>query len=484
MNIIICCFKSCLKGENDREYYNVLELDPRCDHDSIRKQYRKLSLVNHPDRSSQRGAEATAGQIDKFLRVKEAYDVLSDRKRRKLYDELGASGLKFFENPTDFKFLIQNFQRNRKDRCKMLSFILFAFLSLLVLPVFFSLKCDGTLGPSFKWVEIWIPMWIVDLLLLGVAFYVVMAKDLPSEGGEIPPPKIVTWCNKLLTVVSASLFVLLQVLTMIRLDGYVNWSWFVVFAPWFLLQVMVVLVTFSAAFLNTVPLPDRREYSNLGRVEIGESDELVEKYFQSEVHYNQKILVQSAGKRKVVVALLRIWFAAFLAAKIDQSVSWNWGLVFLPVWLYLLINFVYAVYYKTWSYRLKDELNIEAIALGTERDPIQLANAVQAEQLSSMSSSINRRNPLLIALLLVCRLQLGTAISTFIIILPIFIIIGCSCIVFFCGFCFFSVMDVEDLESGPTYEEIRSSVNRRQGVEGRRQGSGIQPPTSYSLTLE
>ena len=53
-----------------------------------------------------------------------------------------------------------------------------------------------------------------------------------------------------------------------------------VFAPWFLLEVLVVLVTFSAAFLTTVPLPDRREYSNLGRMEIGESDELVEKYFQ------------------------------------------------------------------------------------------------------------------------------------------------------------------------------------------------------------
>ena len=121
--------------------------------------------------------------------------------------------------------------------------------------------------------------------------------------GEIPPPKIVTWCNKLLTIVSVSLFVLLQVLTMVRLDGYVNWlvpavfickflqilcyddspikrSWFVVWAPWFLLEVMVVLLTFPTAFLTTVPLPDRRAYSNLGRVEIGESDELVETYFQ------------------------------------------------------------------------------------------------------------------------------------------------------------------------------------------------------------
>ena len=38
--------------------------------------------------------------------------------------------------------------------------------------------------------------------------------------------------------------------------------------------------------------------------------------------------------------------------------------------------------------------------------------------------------------------------------------------VFFCGFCYFSVMDVEDLESGPTYEEIRSSVEEiRSSVE-------------------
>ena len=69
---------------------------------------------------------------------------------------------------------------------------------------------------------------------------------------------------------------------------------------------------------------------------------------KTETSYNEKILEQSVGKKAVVVALLRIWFAAFLAAKIDQSVDWNWGLVFLPVWIYLTMQYAYAVYYNSW----------------------------------------------------------------------------------------------------------------------------------------
>ena len=53
----------------------------------------------------------------------------------------------------------------------------------------------------------------------------------------------------------------------------------------------------------------------------------------------------------MIVALLRIWFAAFLAAKIDQSVGWSWGLVFLPVWLYLFMQYAFAVYYHYWCVR-------------------------------------------------------------------------------------------------------------------------------------
>ena len=56
--------------------------------------------------------EVTQEHKQRFLKVKEAYDVLSDPKRRKLYDELGATGLKLVENPTevDHTQLLKNFQ--------------------------------------------------------------------------------------------------------------------------------------------------------------------------------------------------------------------------------------------------------------------------------------------------------------------------------------------------------------------------------------
>lgn len=108
------CFRSCLKGENDHEYYDVLEIDnPNvATIDSIKKQYKKLSLSLHPDKLAQKGIEVTAEHKQKFLKIKEAYDVLSDPKRRRLYDELGASGLKLMENPkeVDPMTILRNYQ--------------------------------------------------------------------------------------------------------------------------------------------------------------------------------------------------------------------------------------------------------------------------------------------------------------------------------------------------------------------------------------
>jgi DnaJ-class molecular chaperone len=64
------------------------------------------------DKLAQRGVEVTAEHKQKFLKIKEAYDVLSDPKRRRLYDQLGASGLKLMEHPTevDPMTILRNYQ--------------------------------------------------------------------------------------------------------------------------------------------------------------------------------------------------------------------------------------------------------------------------------------------------------------------------------------------------------------------------------------
>lgn len=72
-------------------YYKILNLNPEADLKEIRKSYKRLALIWHPDRNSAPEAE------DKFKEIAEAYEVLSDSNKKKKYD----SGFKFTTD--DFK---------------------------------------------------------------------------------------------------------------------------------------------------------------------------------------------------------------------------------------------------------------------------------------------------------------------------------------------------------------------------------------------
>lgn len=62
------------------------------DDDAIKKAYRKAALKWHPDRH-QEDADKTAAE-KKFKEASEAYEVLSDKNKRAVYDQFGEDGLK------------------------------------------------------------------------------------------------------------------------------------------------------------------------------------------------------------------------------------------------------------------------------------------------------------------------------------------------------------------------------------------------------
>ena len=71
-----------------RDYYEVLGVDKSSDADTIKKAFRKLAKKYHPDMNpDDKSAE------EKFKEVNEAYEVLSDPDKKKLYDQYGHDGL-------------------------------------------------------------------------------------------------------------------------------------------------------------------------------------------------------------------------------------------------------------------------------------------------------------------------------------------------------------------------------------------------------
>ncbi len=71
-----------------RDYYEILNVSRSCEGEEIKKSYRKLALQYHPDRN-QGNKEAE----EKFKEAAEAYEVLRDPEKRKLYDRFGHDGL-------------------------------------------------------------------------------------------------------------------------------------------------------------------------------------------------------------------------------------------------------------------------------------------------------------------------------------------------------------------------------------------------------
>jgi molecular chaperone DnaJ len=82
-----------------RDYYEVLGANRSATADELKKAYRKKAMKYHPDRNAGDKEAET-----KFKEVSEAYEVLSDQKKRQQYDQFGHDGLKSSFGPGGFDF--------------------------------------------------------------------------------------------------------------------------------------------------------------------------------------------------------------------------------------------------------------------------------------------------------------------------------------------------------------------------------------------
>ena len=68
----------------NEDYYSLLEINKNADQAQIKKAYRKLAIKWHPDKN-----KGDSAAEEKFKKISQAYDVLSDENKRRQYDSLG-----------------------------------------------------------------------------------------------------------------------------------------------------------------------------------------------------------------------------------------------------------------------------------------------------------------------------------------------------------------------------------------------------------
>ncbi|CAI9158816.1 unnamed protein product [Rangifer tarandus platyrhynchus] len=80
-------------------YYDVLGVKPNATQEELKKAHRNLALKYHPDKNPNEG--------EKFKQISQAYEVLSEAKKRELYDKRGEKAIKeggpvmSFDSPMD-----------------------------------------------------------------------------------------------------------------------------------------------------------------------------------------------------------------------------------------------------------------------------------------------------------------------------------------------------------------------------------------------
>ncbi|MBC7330585.1 J domain-containing protein [bacterium] len=137
-------------AEIEKDYYEILGVPKNASLNEIKKAYRRLAKLNHPDLFP-----GDREKEEKFRLIKEAYEVLSDDKKREAYDRLGTTdigeGREFFETT----FVSSQGKRECEDALKeveipspMVEELQITYERMKICPV---CKGKGTLSSDSEW---------------------------------------------------------------------------------------------------------------------------------------------------------------------------------------------------------------------------------------------------------------------------------------------------------------------------------------------
>ena len=382
----------------NESYYTILGLQSNCKQDEIRKAYKKKSLQYHPDKVAQfaRSSHKSPEQIQAdFVQIKEAYDILSDVKKRNVYDVLGREGGEIFNafqggdsvesTSMDPNALIMNLATaSFFNKSKLFVLVLLLVTMVVVGPILICIKADSAFNGNegslvdVKWVYILIPIWVFEFLFLVLA----------------------TISEAWFLILEVTCIIILEVFLALKWDGVLKWDYVLILIPLLLHQGIVLLHSFvtiwriqidvarmvTLSYLEEKILPtfhiddmnvdeteievvanesgERRYYNDLTDEEKDVINKLYiivdnESHEQPSSGTNEdddpetKLLFdiakssefqyaayrQKRAKKSILqLVLTRVPFLVLLILQLDLNKGWDWNLVFCTIWIEVCFN--------------------------------------------------------------------------------------------------------------------------------------------------
>jgi len=358
-----CCCEAFLPtGRNPREeednHYARLGVEIDATFEEVRRAYKRRSLDVHPDKIAQRGG-GSGGNEEEFQRLKEAYEVLVDPRKRDLYDALGTETMFYLMEPSqvDAMSIFKNFQGSSVcARTKIFSYVVLLTTFLMLLPVLVCFKVDRIFLDKLDWIYLMTPLWIMDGLSLAYLFFRISASfKRKSER-----------FSKLLDCFKMLCLIFQQVVLALQWDYGFGWLYSVVLIPTYaylciwLCQSLESIYRFKGRLSKMVTLSYLKDElgKEYGDLSEEEKDELNKKYIivhpamaesdleeYSWLPYEEQVKKSpeyTKAKAQLKTAYRCLWMilvfvclAVLLVFRLDGvfSIDWNWWIIFTPVWV-------------------------------------------------------------------------------------------------------------------------------------------------------
>eukprot|EP00835_Amoeboradix_gromovi_P004412 NODE_342_length_10579_cov_0.629389.p2 type:complete len:408 gc:universal NODE_342_length_10579_cov_0.629389:7884-9107(+) len=225
-----CCFKSyssfsiwcpICKGFGDKTtnmgHYETLQISQSATQEEIKKQFRMLSLQNHPDKG---------GDPQKYQEMVSAYQVLGDPEKRQIYDTYGDIGI-----PLQY--------------IRGIKYVLFGVILILILLIIQLLLWD-----QGSWFLIFIPTFIIYSIILIIILDSIFHPPTPGELDEMEEisPKDVRLMSGLLLSIF-SVFVTTHILLLLKLEIFHSWRLELIMIPFWLLESFIFLRNMVSFFV-------------------------------------------------------------------------------------------------------------------------------------------------------------------------------------------------------------------------------------------